>query len=62
MMVGASARAQFRSPFGYAGILGQSQGDLFAHILPLVMLGSLTAIIFAGTLNYVGKKYVHLPG
>jgi malate:Na+ symporter len=26
------------------------------------MLGSLTAIIFAGTLNYVGKKYVHLTG
>jgi malate:Na+ symporter len=26
------------------------------------MLGSLTAILLAGTLNYVGKKYPHLTG
>ena len=26
------------------------------------MLGSLTAIIFAGMLNYVGKRYPHLTG
>jgi len=47
---------------GYAGILQQPQGDLFAQILPSVMLGSLTAILLAGTLNYVGKKHPHLTG
>ena len=26
------------------------------------MLGSLTAIVFAGMLNYVGKRYPHLTG
>ena len=26
------------------------------------MLGSLTAILLSGTLNYVGKKYPHLTG
>jgi Na+/citrate or Na+/malate symporter len=31
-------------------------------VLPPVMLGSLTAILLAGTLNYVGKKYPHLTG
>ena len=29
---------------------------------PPVMLGSLTAILLAGTLNYVGKKYPNLTG
>ncbi len=47
---------------GYAGILHQEQGDLFAQILPSVMLASLTAILFSGTLNYVGKKYPKLTG
>jgi malate:Na+ symporter len=31
-------------------------------VLPPVMLGSLTAILLSGTLNYVGKKYPHLTG
>jgi len=31
-------------------------------VLPPVMLGSLTAIVFSGMLNYVGKRYPHLTG
>jgi malate:Na+ symporter len=31
-------------------------------VLPPVMLGSLTAILLAGTLNYVGKRYPRLTG
>ena len=45
---------------GYATITHQPQGVIFATILPAVMLGSLTAILFAGTLNYLGKRYPHL--
>lgn len=41
---------------GYADILHQNQGEVFAQVLPPVMLGSLTAILLAGLLNYVGKK------
>jgi CCS family citrate carrier protein len=47
---------------GYAGILNVPQGDVFAQILPSVMLGSLCAILLAGSLNYVGKRYPHLTG
>ena len=47
---------------GYATITHQPQGAIFATILPAVMLGSLTAIIFSGALNYVGKRYPHLTG
>ena len=38
------------------------QGEVFAQVLPPVMLGSLTAILLAGTLNFVGKKYPSLTG
>ena len=47
---------------GYAAILGQKQGDIFAEILPAVMLGSLTAILAAGALNHIGKRLPHLTG
>ena len=45
-----------------AGGIGEPQGDMFAQVLPPVMLGSLTAILLAGTLNFVGKRYPHLTG
>ena len=47
---------------GYATITHQPKGIIFATILPAVMLGSLTAIIFAGALNYIGKRNPHLTG
>jgi Na+/citrate or Na+/malate symporter len=47
---------------GYAAILHQSQGDMFAQVLPPVMLGSLMAILMAGLLNHLGKRYPHLTG
>ena len=34
----------------------------FAQVLPPVMLGSLTAILLSGALNFVGKKYPSLTG
>src|SRR5205807_89605 len=47
---------------GYAAISHQPQGDLFAEVLPSVMLGSLTAIVLAGALNYLGKARPDLTG
>ncbi len=47
---------------GYAEILHLKQGEEFARVLPPVMFGSLTAILLAGTLNFVGKKFPHLTG
>jgi malate:Na+ symporter len=47
---------------GYAQFSHQSQGELFAEVLPPVMLGSLAAIVFAGILNFVGKRYPNLTG
>lgn len=62
IMAGGVGEGAIPLSIGYATILHQPQGDLFAQVLPPVMLGSLTAILLAGTLNFVGKKYPHLTG
>jgi malate:Na+ symporter len=55
IMSGGVGEGAIPLAIGYSQILHQQQGDLFAQVLPPVMLGSLTAILLAGTLNYVGK-------
>jgi malate:Na+ symporter len=62
IMAGGVGEGAIPLSIGYSQILHQPQGDLFAQVLPPVMLGSLTAILLSGTLNYVGKKYPHLTG
>ncbi len=62
IMAGGVGEGAIPLSIGYSQILHQPQGDLFAQVLPPVMLGSLTAILISGTLNYVGKSYPHLTG
>jgi CCS family citrate carrier protein len=62
IMAGGVGEGAIPLSIGYAEILHQDQGTLFATVLPPVMLGSLTAIILSGTLNYIGKKMPHLTG
>lgn len=62
IMAGGVGEGVIPLSIGYAAILGKNQGEVFAQVLPPVMLGSLTAIIFSGTLNFVGKRYPHLTG
>lgn len=62
IMAGGVGEGAIPLSIGYAAILGQAQGDMFAQVLPPVMLGSLSAILLAGCLNFVGKRYPHLTG
>ena len=62
IMAGGVGEGAIPLSIGYATLLQQAQGDLFAQVLPPVMMGSLTAILLAGSLNYVGKRYPHLTG
>jgi malate:Na+ symporter len=62
IMAGGVGEGAIPLSTGYAQILKQNQGDMFAQVLPPVMLGSLMAILLSGLLNYVGKKYPHLTG
>jgi malate:Na+ symporter len=47
---------------GYASILHVKQGDEFARVLPAVMFGSMVAILLAGGLNFLGRKYPKWSG
>ena len=62
IMAGGVGEGAIPLSIGYAGILGQEQGHIFAEVLPPVMLGSLTAILLSGMLNSLGKKRPHLSG
>jgi CCS family citrate carrier protein len=62
IMAGGVGEGAIPLSVGYSEILHQNQGELFAEVLPVVMLGSLTAILLAGSLNMLGKKYPHLTG
>ncbi|MGC2316435.1 MAG: 2-hydroxycarboxylate transporter family protein, partial [Bradyrhizobium sp.] len=62
IMAGGVGEGAIPLSIGYSEILHQPQGDVFAQILPPIMLGSLTAIILSGLLNYVGKQYPSLTG
>ena len=62
IMAGGVGEGAIPLSIGYAEILHQEQGNLFAQILPPIMLGSLTAILLAGFLNWVGKRLPRLTG
>ncbi|THD78587.1 MAG: 2-hydroxycarboxylate transporter family protein [Phenylobacterium sp.] len=62
IMAGGVGEGALPLSVGYAAISHQPQGDLFAEVLPAIMLGSLTAIILAGGLNYLGKRRPDLTG
>jgi CCS family citrate carrier protein len=62
IMAGGVGEGAIPLSIGYAALSGVPQGEVFAQVLPPVMLGSLTAILLSGALNFVGKKYSHLTG
>ena len=62
IMAGGVGEGAIPLSMGYATLLHMEQGVALGRILPIVMLGSLTAIVLAGILNQVGKRYPHLTG
>jgi malate:Na+ symporter len=62
IMAGGVGEGAIPLSIGYSEILHQPQGDIFAQVLPPIMLGSLSAIVLSGILNFVGKRYPHLTG
>ncbi|HUA54202.1 MAG TPA: 2-hydroxycarboxylate transporter family protein, partial [Candidatus Sulfotelmatobacter sp.] len=62
IMAGGVGEGAIPLSIGYATILNHPQGEIFAQVLPPVMLGSLTAILYAGTLNFVGKRFPRFTG
>jgi len=62
IMAGGVGEGAIPLSIGYSEIMHVAQGDLFAQVLPPVMLGSLIAIILSGMLDMLGKRLPHLTG
>ena len=61
-MAGGVGEGAIPLSIGYATLLHMEQGVALGRVLPMVMLGSLTAIVVSGCLNQLGKRYPHLTG
>jgi Na+/citrate or Na+/malate symporter len=62
IMAGGVGEGAIPLSIGYATILHMDQGVALGRVLPMVMLGGLTAIIISGCLNQLGKRFPHLTG
>ncbi|AXF07724.1 CCS family citrate carrier protein [Paraburkholderia sp. GV068] len=62
IMAGGVGEGAIPLSIGYSEIMHLPQGELFAQVLPPVMLGSLTAIVLSGALDMLGKRFPHLTG
>ncbi|HEY8804294.1 MAG TPA: 2-hydroxycarboxylate transporter family protein [Clostridium sp.] len=62
IMAGGVGEGALPLAMGYSAILGKSVDTLFSQVLPVVMIGSLTAIIFSGMLKHIGEKYPQFSG
>ena len=62
IMAGGVGEGAIPLSIGFSEIMHIEQGVAFARIIPMVMLGSLTAILTAGILNHLGKRKPHLTG
>jgi Na+/citrate or Na+/malate symporter len=62
MMGGGIGEGVIPISIGYALITSGDQGTILAEIMPMVMMGSLTCIVFSGLLNNLGARKPHLTG
>ncbi|HEX4649209.1 MAG TPA: 2-hydroxycarboxylate transporter family protein [Steroidobacteraceae bacterium] len=62
VMAGGVGEGAIPLSVGYAQLWHQEPGELFAQVLPPVMFGSLTAILLAGMLSFLGRRFPHLTG
>jgi len=62
IMAGGVGEGAIPLSIGYAALLHMDQGVALGRILPMVMLGGVTAIVISGCLNQLGKRYPHLTG
>ncbi|WP_142503025.1 2-hydroxycarboxylate transporter family protein [Klebsiella sp. 2680] len=62
IMAGGVGEGAIPLSIGYAALMHMEQGVALGRVLPMVMLGSLTAIVISGGLNQLGKRFPHLTG
>ncbi|MCX8566808.1 MAG: Na+/citrate or Na+/malate symporter [Glomeribacter sp. 1016415] len=60
IMAGGLGEGAIPLTLGYAAILQTSQPELFAQIMPPIVLGNLTAVVCAGALDRFGERFTGL--
>ncbi len=62
IMAGGVGEGAIPLSIGYAGVLDKPQAEIFAEVIPVVFIGSLTAVFLAALLSQLGKRKPHLTG
>lgn len=62
IMAGGVGEGAIPLSVGYHGITGIDQGEVLARVMPAILVGNLTAIICAGTLSSLGRRFPYLTG
>ncbi|NYF50509.1 2-hydroxycarboxylate transporter family protein [Tunturiibacter gelidoferens] len=62
VMAGGVGEGAIPLSIGYEDIFHQSSAEYLAHLLPVVLFANLVAIIMAGCLNAIGRRYPSLTG
>jgi len=62
VMAGGVGEGAIPLSIGYEDIFHQSSAEYLAHLLPVVLFANLVAIIMAGCLNTIGRRYPSLTG
>ncbi|GAM53840.1 hypothetical protein EBME_2303 [bacterium endosymbiont of Mortierella elongata FMR23-6] len=60
IMAGGLGEGAIPLTLGYAAILNISQPELFAQVMPPIVLGNLAAVACAGGLHHLGQHFPHL--
>jgi Na+/citrate or Na+/malate symporter len=60
IMAGGLGEGAIPLTLGYAAILHTSQPELFAQVMPPIVLGNLTAVACAGVLHRLGERFTGL--
>jgi Na+/citrate or Na+/malate symporter len=62
VMAGGVGEGAIPLSLGYSEIYHQSSSDILSHLLPVVLFANLVAILLAGILNSLGRRYPALTG
>ncbi len=62
IMGGGIGEGVLPTSIAYAEILGKSQGEMIAKLIPAALIGNVVAIVSAGVLKRIGEKYPKYNG
>jgi malate:Na+ symporter len=62
IMGGGIGEGVLPTSIAYAEILGKSQGEMIAQLIPAALIGNVVAIVCGGVLKRIGEKYPQYNG